>query len=59
MSKNKQRVRNRTAVAAWNMSGAGKHPDKKKEENRTACRKKVDSRDDGSSFFLALRISLC
>lgn len=29
------------ALAAWNMTGAGKHKDKKKEKNKKACRKKA------------------
>ena len=61
MSKKKQgKVRNRTAIAAWNQSGAGKHKDRKKEANKTACRKKVDSRSDGSSFLvLAFALQVC
>ena len=39
--KNKKTVpkrRNWTAVAAHFMTGAGKHPDKKKKKNKKACR---------------------
>ena len=33
--------RNPYAVSAWNRSGSGRHPDKKKKNNRLRCRKKV------------------
>lgn len=35
------KVRNQTAIQAWNMSGAGSHGDKKKEKNKKKCRKKI------------------
>ena len=33
--------RNPMAVSAWNRSGSGRHPDKKKKNNRLQCRKKI------------------
>ena len=33
--------RNPYAVSAWNRSGSGRHPDKKKKNNKLKCRKKV------------------
>jgi len=33
--------RNPLAVSAWNRSGSGRHPDKKKKNNKLACRRKV------------------
>jgi len=33
--------RNPYAASAWNRSGSGRHPDKKKKNNRLACRGKV------------------
>tara|TARA_B100001123_G_C14907911_1_gene866559 strand:- start:505 stop:666 length:162 start_codon:yes stop_codon:yes gene_type:complete len=33
--------RNPYAVSAWNRSGSGRHPDKKKKNNKLACREKV------------------
>ena len=35
------KVRNPYAVSAWNRSGSGRHPDKKKKNNKLACREKV------------------
>ena len=40
MSK-KVKIRNWTAVAAFQRSGAGHHGDKKKEKSKKACRGKV------------------
>ncbi len=39
VSMNKQR--NPYAASAWNRSGSGRHPDKKKKNNRLRCRGKV------------------
>ena len=33
--------RNPFAASAWNRSGSGRHPDKKKKNNRLACRGKA------------------
>jgi len=33
--------RNPYAVSGWNRSGSGRHPDKKKKNNKLACRGKV------------------
>ena len=33
--------RNPLAVSAWNCSGSGRHPDRKKRANKKACRGKV------------------
>jgi len=33
--------RNPLAVSAWNCSGSGRHPDRKKRANKSACRGKV------------------
>jgi len=33
--------RNPLAVSAWNRSGSGRHPDKKKKNNRLCCRGKA------------------
>ena len=34
--------RNPYAASAWNRSGSGRHPDKKKKNNRLRCRGKVE-----------------
>tara|TARA_R110001583_G_scaffold24474_2_gene89261 strand:- start:875 stop:1033 length:159 start_codon:yes stop_codon:yes gene_type:complete len=34
--------RNPYAVSGWNRSGSGRHPDKKKKNNRLRCRGKVE-----------------
>ena len=39
VSMNKRR--NPLAASAWNRSGSGRHPDKKKKNNKLACRRKV------------------
>ena len=33
--------RNPFAASAWNRSGSGRHPDKKKKNNKLRCRGKV------------------
>ena len=33
--------RNPLAASAWNRSGSGRHPDKKKKNNKLRCRGKV------------------
>jgi len=33
--------RNPYAVSAWNRSGSGRHPDKRKKNSKLACRGKV------------------
>lgn len=40
MVKKTIKTRNRYALMAWNMSGAGKHKDKKKHNNKYSCRNK-------------------
>jgi hypothetical protein len=34
-------IRNPYAADAWNRSGSGRHTGNRKDESRTACRKKV------------------
>jgi hypothetical protein len=36
-----RRPRNPFAASSWNRSGSGRHPDKKKKNNKLACRRKV------------------
>jgi len=36
-----RRPRNPYAASSWNRSGSGRHPDKKKKNNKLACRGKV------------------
>jgi hypothetical protein len=38
MKRKTPKTRNRLAVAAWQRSGAGRHPDRKKAANKKACR---------------------
>lgn len=38
----RKKPRNMIALAAIQHSGAGKHPDQKKERNKNKCREKVD-----------------
>jgi hypothetical protein len=41
MKRKTPKTRNRLAVAAWQRSGAGRHPDRKKVADKKACRVRV------------------